>query len=116
LETLEQVYARESVLLGDYPPQVSAPLQVLKIGELRVSAIPAEVFVEIGLELESAKFLQLMREHIERVSTGQSPQAADRLRERRHGNGQADDTRGNSGKPRTAAAIAHVNSSRAYVC
>lgn len=52
METLEQVYARETVLLGDYPPQVSAPLQVLKIGELRVSAIPAEVFVEIGLELK----------------------------------------------------------------
>jgi hypothetical protein len=40
------------VLLSEYPAQVSAPLQVLKIGELRVSAIPAEVFVEIGLELK----------------------------------------------------------------
>ena len=32
--------------------QVSAPLQVLKIGDVRVFAIPAEVFVEIGLELK----------------------------------------------------------------
>ena len=52
METMEQVYARETVLLADFPAQVSAPLQVMKIGDLRVSAIPAEVFVEIGLELK----------------------------------------------------------------
>jgi len=52
METPEQVYARETVLLADFPKEVSAPLQVLKIGELRVSAIPAEVFVEIGLGLK----------------------------------------------------------------
>ncbi|MFN0077870.1 MAG: hypothetical protein ACKVY0_15550 [Prosthecobacter sp.] len=46
METMEQVYARETVLLSEFPPQVSAPLQVLKIGDLRVSAIPAKVFVE----------------------------------------------------------------------
>lgn len=50
--TNDEVYARETVLLADYPAQVSAPLQMLKIGELRVSAIPAEVFVEVGLELK----------------------------------------------------------------
>jgi hypothetical protein len=52
METMEQVYARETVLLGEYPPQVSAPLQVLKIGDLRVSTIPAEAFVQIGLTLK----------------------------------------------------------------
>lgn len=52
METIEQVYARETVLLGDFPPKVSAPLQVLKIGGLRVATIPAEAFVEIGLELK----------------------------------------------------------------
>jgi neutral ceramidase len=52
METMEQVYARETVLLSDFPHEVSAPLQVLKIGDLRVSAIPAEVFVEIGLALK----------------------------------------------------------------
>ena len=40
------------MLLADFPKEVSAPLQVMKIGELRVSAIPAEVFVEIGLDLK----------------------------------------------------------------
>ena len=52
METMEQVYARETVLLADFPTKVSAPLQIMKIGELHVSAIPAEVFVEIGLELK----------------------------------------------------------------
>jgi neutral ceramidase len=52
METLEQVYARETVLLSEFPATVSAPLQVMKIGDLHVSAIPAEVFVEIGLELK----------------------------------------------------------------
>ncbi|MFO1484657.1 MAG: hypothetical protein U1F71_14945 [Verrucomicrobiaceae bacterium] len=52
METLEQVYARETMLLADFPAKVSAPLQIMKIGDLRVSAIPAEVFVEIGLGLK----------------------------------------------------------------
>jgi neutral ceramidase len=52
METIEQVYARETVLLGNFPPEVSAPLQVLKIGDLRVAAIPTEAFVEVGLELK----------------------------------------------------------------
>jgi neutral ceramidase len=53
METLEQVYARESVLLADFPDEVSAPLQVVGIGGLRLAAMPAEVFVEIGLELKA---------------------------------------------------------------
>jgi hypothetical protein len=52
METMEQVYARETVLLAEFPKTVSAPLQVFRIGDLRVSAIPAEVFVEIGLDLK----------------------------------------------------------------
>lgn len=52
METMEQVYARETVLLADFPSQISAPLQVMKIGALHVTAIPAEVFVEIGLQLK----------------------------------------------------------------
>lgn len=52
METLEQVYARETVLLSEFPAEVSAPLQVVKIGAFRLAAIPAEAFVEIGLELK----------------------------------------------------------------
>jgi len=52
METMEQVYARETVLLAEFPKQVSALLQIVKIGEFQLAAIPAEVFVEIGLELK----------------------------------------------------------------
>lgn len=52
METMEQVYARETVLLAEFPKEVSALIQVVKIGEFRLAAIPAEVFVEIGLELK----------------------------------------------------------------
>jgi len=52
MATQEEVYARETVLLKDFPAQVSAPLQVLKVGGLRLAAIPAETFVEVGLELK----------------------------------------------------------------
>jgi len=52
METMEQVYARETVLLSEFPREVPALLQVVKIGEFQLAAIPAEVFVEIGLELK----------------------------------------------------------------
>ena len=47
----EEVYARETVLLAKYPPKVKVLLQVLRVGDLGICAIPCEVFVEIGLEL-----------------------------------------------------------------
>lgn len=46
------VYARETVLLADYPAQVPLILQTFGIGDLGIAAIPCEVFVEIGLELK----------------------------------------------------------------
>jgi hypothetical protein len=53
MTSIEEKYALETVTLGDYPSHVNAPLQVIKIGELRVFAIPCEVFCEIGLDLKS---------------------------------------------------------------
>ncbi len=50
--TQREIYARETVQLADYPVDVPVMLQVLKIGELAICAIPCEVFVEIGLELK----------------------------------------------------------------
>jgi neutral ceramidase len=47
-----EVYAREAVLLAEFPDQVSLPLQAFQIGELGIAAIPCEVFVEIGLALK----------------------------------------------------------------
>jgi hypothetical protein len=46
------VYAREAVKLADYPDTVPVKLQVHRIGELTIAAIPCEVFVEIGLDLK----------------------------------------------------------------
>jgi hypothetical protein len=51
LRGLEEVYARETVLMAKYPPRVKVILQALRIDDLGICAIPCEVFVEIGLEL-----------------------------------------------------------------
>ncbi len=53
METMEQVYARETVLLDSFPAEVSVPLQVVKIGGMLLAAMPGEVFVEIGLDLKA---------------------------------------------------------------
>ena len=52
MQTMEEIYARETLLLKDYPDNVDILLQVFRIGDLAITAIPAEVFVEIGLELK----------------------------------------------------------------
>jgi hypothetical protein len=52
LKGYEEVYARETVLLAKYPDTVTVPLQVLRVGELAVAAIPCEVFTEIGLAIK----------------------------------------------------------------
>lgn len=46
------LYARETVLLDAYPDEVPVKLQVHRIGNLSVAAIPCETFVEIGLGLK----------------------------------------------------------------
>lgn len=53
LNALEEVYARETTLLVDYPDEVDVTVQALRVGDLGVVAIPCEVFVEIGLELKA---------------------------------------------------------------
>jgi neutral ceramidase len=52
LLTPEHVYARETVLINDYPDEVTMILQALRIGDVGIAAIPCEVFVEIGLDLK----------------------------------------------------------------
>ena len=58
LRSLEEVYARESVLLADYPDEVPVTVQALRIGALGIVAIPCEVFVEIGLEIKAKSALK----------------------------------------------------------
>jgi hypothetical protein len=52
LKGLDEVYARESVLIAEYPDTVKLRLQALRVGELGIAAIPCEVFTEIGLAIK----------------------------------------------------------------
>jgi neutral ceramidase len=52
LKGSEEVYARETVRMAKYPDTVKLDLQVLRVGELAIAAIPCEVFTEIGLEIK----------------------------------------------------------------
>jgi hypothetical protein len=53
MKSLEEIYARETVLLSEYPEQVSLVVQALRIGDLSIAAIPCEVFAETGLEIKA---------------------------------------------------------------
>jgi neutral ceramidase len=54
LKGYEEVYARETVLIAKYPDTVKLRLQVIRVGDLAIAAIPCEVFTEIGLEVKKA--------------------------------------------------------------
>jgi hypothetical protein len=51
--TIEEVYARETLFMKDYPEKVPVILQAFRIGDLAITAVPAEVFAEIGLEIKA---------------------------------------------------------------
>jgi hypothetical protein len=46
------IYAREAILLDAFPNEVPLKLQAWRVGQLSITAIPCEVFVEIGLDLK----------------------------------------------------------------
>jgi hypothetical protein len=49
----EATYARRLQQLAESPDQVSIPLQVVRVGDGAIAALPFEVFVEIGLQLKA---------------------------------------------------------------
>jgi hypothetical protein len=51
-ETMQQLYARELVLLNDFSNSVIFPLQALKIGNIVIGALGGEFFAETGLTLK----------------------------------------------------------------
>lgn len=53
LNTLAEIYARETILLAEYKPEVEIILQALQIGDLAIVGIPCEAFAQIGLEIKS---------------------------------------------------------------
>ena len=53
IKGMDEIYARETVQMADFPDRVELILQALRLGDLALTAIPCEVFVEIGLELKA---------------------------------------------------------------
>ncbi len=52
LTGLKEIYARETILLGEGPRDAELKLQALRVGELGIGAIPNEVYAETGLEIK----------------------------------------------------------------
>jgi neutral ceramidase len=52
LRTWTEFYARETLIMADYPDQLSLPLQVFRVGELAIAQWPGEIFAVSGLELK----------------------------------------------------------------
>ncbi|GAB2781589.1 neutral/alkaline non-lysosomal ceramidase N-terminal domain-containing protein [Rhabdobacter roseus] len=51
---LRKIYAREQVLLGEFPDTTSGPVQVLRIGDGVIGGLPGEFFAETGLWLKAS--------------------------------------------------------------
>ncbi|WP_128548169.1 neutral/alkaline non-lysosomal ceramidase N-terminal domain-containing protein [Larkinella soli] len=52
MDVLRRIYAREQVLLNEYPDTNLFPVQALQIGEGRIGALGGEFFAETGLRLK----------------------------------------------------------------
>jgi len=51
-EGMERIYAREQLLLNEYPDTVPIPVQAIRLGSLLIGALPGEFFAETGLLLK----------------------------------------------------------------
>lgn len=58
LKGMDEIYARETVLIAKYPDTVKLKLQAMRVGGLGIVGIPCEVFTEIGLEIKRRSPLQ----------------------------------------------------------
>ncbi len=58
LDRVEEIYARETVLLNEYPPVVETIVQALRIGDLGIATSPCETFVETGLAIKASSPLK----------------------------------------------------------
>lgn len=59
MRTMEEIYARETLLMAEYPETVPLMLQTLIIGDVGIAAIPCEVFCEIGIMIKATSTLPL---------------------------------------------------------
>lgn len=53
-DAMQKLYAREQVLLNEFPDTISFPIQALRIGDIVVGALGGEFFAETGFALKSA--------------------------------------------------------------
>ena len=58
LAGLEEIYARETVLLSEGPRDAELKLQALRVGDLGIGAIPNEVYSETGLAIKGRSRLK----------------------------------------------------------
>lgn len=58
LKGMDEIYARETMLIAKYPDTVKLKLQAMRVGGLGIVGIPCEVFTEIGLEIKRRSPLQ----------------------------------------------------------
>jgi len=52
LQTREEIYARETLLMADYPAEIETVVQAVRVGDLAVATFPCETFVETGLQVK----------------------------------------------------------------
>jgi len=53
-ESINRIYAREQLLLNEYPDTSVSPIQAIKIGSLIIGALGGEFFAETGLLLKKS--------------------------------------------------------------
>ena len=54
-ENLKRIYAREQVLLNEFPDVISFPVQAIKIGNCIIGGLGGEIFAETGLSIKQSK-------------------------------------------------------------
>lgn len=52
MDSMRRIFAREQVLLADFPDEIACPVQAVRIGDLRIGALPGEFFAQTGLLLK----------------------------------------------------------------
>ena len=53
MKTVEDVYAMSTVMMTDWPTTNTAIIQAIRIGELGITALPAEIYAMTGLEIKA---------------------------------------------------------------
>jgi hypothetical protein len=53
LRTLRDIYARETVQVAAWPERFKTPVQVFRVGELGICALPGEPFCQTGLDIKA---------------------------------------------------------------